>query len=484
MSTQMITVALSQISKNPYRDFDMATIREDTVLSLMESINDTDFWQNFPLRLKDNQLADGTVIVSQEQIDALLEADHDWSLESFEKPHGHQRFEALKRLEWVEVTLILKYITDETMLLMMANENKEGYGGNTGVICETVSKVSAEINRSLANSPDFIDYKKENDLFQTKKAFDNAKENGVGFRKVREFLGQTWSESDVRGAFKILKLIDKEYFTQADVGTVASMGLLETVGALGEYIYEGKKDQDAPDYPIYWKREILNDIVDRCSPSTDGWDKITVAQIRRARTMFEKDGINPVVFLKSGNTKAVFDVIKATKALLFDADKTEDVNYAAVDALAHADGFEGYEKLAALQEAVKKSMKASFARLAKGEPVEEGEPALEAATEESLQDALDAEGAGNVIVPDLFAGEQSEKEGEVIPLPTNRIVETYCQTATHLQHGTKMLITEVDNIGENANLDASVDDLLAATIQLAAARLGRDRVVMIFKDNS
>lgn len=485
MSTQMITVPLANVFKNPHRDFKMATIREDTIAGLMESINGTDFWQNFPLRVKNNQLQDGTVLVDQAQIDALIESGHDWTQEAFEIPHGHHRLEALKRLDWQEVTLLVKHITDELMLRMMAEENKEGYGGNCGVTCETVDKVTAEINRSLANAEDYQSYKAAGGtLFATKKAFDSAKTDGVGFRKVREFLGKTWSESDVRGAFKMLKLVAKGYFTQEDIGVVASMGLLETIGAIAEFLYEGKKDQDAPDMPTYWKREILNEIVDRCSPSKDGWDKVTVAQLRRARTMFEKDGINPVTFLKNGNTKGVFDVMKATKNLLFDPDKSEEVNMMAVDNLANTDGFQDYDKLTALQEAVKTSMKASLARLAKGETAEE-EESLEAATEESLQDALDAQGGTDVIVPDLFAGEPTEGEdAEVIPLPTSRLVETYTQTASHLHHGTGLLLADLVNVGDQPMFDAAIDDLLGVTVRLAVARLSKDRVVSIFKSNS
>jgi len=484
MSTELATIPLNAIGKNPHRDFAMATMREDTVAGLMASINSTDFWQNFPVRVKDNTLVDGTVITEQAQIEALFTAKHDWSQEKFEIPHGHHRLEALKRLEWTEVSLLVKVITDELMLRMMAEENKEGYGGNCGVTCETVEKVTKEINSSLANAADYAAYKADGGtLFGTKKAFDNAKTDGVGFRKVRDFLGQTWSESDIRGAFKILKLIGKNYFTREDVGSVASMGLLETVGAMGEYIYEGKKDVPAPDMPTYWKRDILNEIVDRCSPDNKGWEKVTVAQLRRARTLFEKDGINPVSFLRNGNSKGVFDVIKATKTLLFDPDKSEETNYSAVDGLAQTDGFEDYKELNGLQEKVKASMKASFARLAKGETADE-EETLEPTTEANLQEALDAEGSGDVIVPDLFGGDTPEEGGEVVPLPTSRIIETYTQTAAHIGHGSQMLLADLDNLGDDVNLDAAISTLLSTTIKLGIARLGRDSIVKIFNKES
>lgn len=489
MSLVLVTAPMANIHKNPHRDFDMATIREDTVLSIMESINDTDFWQNYPLRVKANTLADGTIITAQAQLDALVEAGHDWTQEQFELPHGHHRHEALARLEWTEVSLLLKYITDETMLLMMANENKEGYGGNTGVLCETVCKVTAEINRSLANAEDFAAYKKEgNELFINKKSFDAAKKDGVGFRKVREFLGKTWSESDVRGAFKILKLIDKGYFTQEDVGTVSSMGLLETVGAMGEFMYEGKKDIPAPDMPMYWKREILNDVVDRCSIDNKGWQKVTVAQLRRARKIFEAEGVNPAGFLKNGNAKTAFDFVAATKGLIFDPDKAEEYNMAQVDDLANKDGFSDYADINVLIEKVKKSIKASFARLASGGSVddpEESDEKLESATEEDLQAALDGAeaGEGDVIVEDLF-GAGTEGGADVVPMPVGKLVEVYTQTAARMGHGTGLILASIDDIKEDATLDMAISALLAATIKLGMARLGRESIVTIFNSEA
>jgi len=207
-------IPMANLNKNPHRDFKMATIREETVQSLMGSVEKTDFWNNCDTRIKDNTLADGSVITEQAQIQALFDAGHDWSGEQFELAFGHHRLEALKRLDWESVVLPVRYITDEMMLHMMAEENKSGYGGNTGVICETVHKTTLVINETLQKYETFADYKKENKLFSTKKAFENAKADGVGFRKVKEFLGETWSESDVRGAFKTLKMVAKGYFTQ------------------------------------------------------------------------------------------------------------------------------------------------------------------------------------------------------------------------------------------------------------------------------
>lgn len=490
MSLTVIVAPMANIHPNKYRDFNMAPIKEDKVKSLMGSIEKTDFWNNMNLRFKDNMLADGTKITSQEQIASLIANGHAFDGEQYEIPYGHQRLAALQRLEWSEVELPLKFIDDETMLRMMAEENKEGYGSDTGVKCETVKQVTNQINTDLQGYEDFDAYKAGGGkLFTNKKAFDAAKADGVGFRKVREFLGETWSESDIRGAFKVLKLVEAGYITQEDVGQVSSMGLLETVGAICEYLYEGGKDSDAPDMPDYWKGDIINRIIEMCTLDGKGWQKVTVKQLRRARTLLEKDGVNPAGFLKNGNAKTAFDFVKATKDLIFDPDKPEEVNNAAADELSNQEGFSNYPDITTLIEKVKKSIKASFARLAKGEDPDtpEEEETLDPTTEGDLQGALDATGAGEApVIPEIFgaSGEVSEEGGEVIPLPTSQLTQTYIQVAGQVCHGTELLLADVSAIGEDDTLNMSVEQLLRATIKLATARLERASIVTIFNEET
>jgi len=239
-------------------------------------------------------------------------------------------------------------------------------------------------------------------------------------------------------------------------------------------MYEGKKDIAAPDYPEYWKRDIMDEVIDRCSPSDQGWDKVTVAQLRRARTLFEKDGVNPAAFLKTANSNAVFDVLKATKALVYVDDKSYEDNCLAVDALADTDGFSNYAKLAELQAELKKSIKLSLDRLAKGEG-EEVE-ALADTTEDSLQQALDDE-QSEIIVPDLFSGEVVGEGEEVKPMPLDKVAGVYTAASVHMITAALQL-AEADVV--SPDLDKAVAEMLASTLVLAMKRLDRDSVVAIF----
>lgn len=107
---------LSQIDANPFRRIDRYPFNEKKVAALRDSIRATSFWDNIVARVVDGraQLA-----------------------------YGHHRMEALRR-EYSpdhEIDLIVRDLSDELMLKMMAAENGEDWSSSALIEHETVRAV-------------------------------------------------------------------------------------------------------------------------------------------------------------------------------------------------------------------------------------------------------------------------------------------------------------------------------------------------------
>ncbi len=100
---RILMVKIKDIVKNPFRDYTIYKIQEDKIAKLIESINETDFWE--------------TVIGRPFG-------------EKIQLAFGHHRVEAAKRVYGEEGTipLVVKDISDDMMKKMMARENKEEWG--------------------------------------------------------------------------------------------------------------------------------------------------------------------------------------------------------------------------------------------------------------------------------------------------------------------------------------------------------------------
>lgn len=107
---------ISEIQANPFRHVDRYPIRQDKVAALRESLRTTGFWDNVVARLVDGkpQIA-----------------------------YGHHRLFALRE-EYEpshEVNLIIRKLSDDAMLKIMARENMEEWGTSAAVEHETVRAV-------------------------------------------------------------------------------------------------------------------------------------------------------------------------------------------------------------------------------------------------------------------------------------------------------------------------------------------------------
>ena len=112
----MTAYALSEISPNPFRHVDRYPINQEKVAQLRASIRETGFWDNVVARVG----AAGPEIA-----------------------YGHHRLEAAKQELGPdhEIDLIVRDLSDEMMLKIMANENMEEWRTSFSVIMETVEAV-------------------------------------------------------------------------------------------------------------------------------------------------------------------------------------------------------------------------------------------------------------------------------------------------------------------------------------------------------
>ncbi len=475
MSNTNVAVKLSQIVANPYRDLNLFPINQATVEGLMESIKDTDFWDNLVIRVKNNTLSDGTVIKNSAELIALFDSGYDFIKEKFELCYGHHRVAALKTLDWAEINIPVKWVDDENMLKMMALENKDSGLNQIAVKLETYRQVKASITKTLKSYKNFTEYKKDGGkLYTNKQGFENALSNGVGFKTVKKFLGETWSETDIRYSANVVSYIEAGFFLQEDIIDVPSIGLLQAMGSIAEFLFNGdaKKELQAPDWPAYFKTAAIAAIIDRCKVDAKGWQKVTVAQLRRAKSLMVNDGVNPASFIKSGNVKNAFDIVKATKELVYDKDKDEETNIAAVEALRELDGFSDYHDL---DELIKRVTESAIKSLARGEGSEEH---LDVVDSDDLEKQI-ANADAEISVPDMFAAE-IDNEGEEIVQPIIHLIAAYNQTVTHVKTGTDALLARADEIGEDDKLDEAAVELLSVTAGLVFNRLGKEALIEIF----
>ena len=429
----LISVGIGSVGKNPYRDMDMFPIQPDKIASLKESIEKTGFWPSIIARPVDNMI-EGDVI-DQTTLQTLIAEDYDFSDVVWEKAFAHHRQVACEELGFDTILIIPQIVSDEQMLLMMANENKEGFGANINSTLETVRQVKVAIEIGIADYDTYEDYAKDagdEPFFTTSKSFLNAQKQGVGFKTVRRFLGDTWSDRQVRVPMAVLRAVEEGLFHQEDIVNVPAMGLLEGIASIARTVYEGhtpqKKDAEAipaPDWPMYFKEQCVALVIERCALNADK-DKhvatVTVAQLEKARLALQKNGVNPASWLRSGKGKTAFSVYEASRELFLIDDQELDKNLKAIEDLSEHDGFSDWEGLKGLQGQLVKAAE----RMAKGEdepPVEEGDgldPTEEGDVDKAINEGEEEVDAG----ADAGAGAFDEFEAGDTPMPINQLVTT------------------------------------------------------------
>jgi hypothetical protein len=159
-------VKIRDLEPNPYRDMNNYPMDEAKVKSLIESIQQTGFWDNILSRKNGKK---------------------------FQIAYGHHRLAAIREIfkPSDEVDIPVKQLDDATMIKIMANENMEAWTALPKVIDETV-RVTKQF---LEEHPE-----------EKRKILVHGKESLVGATMICEFLG--WNQSRVSHSLERLKMIE------------------------------------------------------------------------------------------------------------------------------------------------------------------------------------------------------------------------------------------------------------------------------------
>jgi ParB/RepB/Spo0J family partition protein len=124
---KIVPVKLRDIQSNPFRDFSIYAIQEYKIAELIESINETDFWETVIGRRKGKKV----------QI-----------------AFGHHRVEAARRLYKPDDTIpiIIKDLSDDRMRKMMIRENKAEWGCLPAAIDDAVKAARDHLDKHRAEA--------------------------------------------------------------------------------------------------------------------------------------------------------------------------------------------------------------------------------------------------------------------------------------------------------------------------------------------
>ncbi len=191
-------VKIKDLKPNPYRSIDTYPVDEPKVLTLMDSIKQTGFWDNILARQYNGEI----------QI-----------------AYGHHRLEALRRLmdPENEVEIPVKDLDDATMIKIMANENMGDWATTPTVIDQTV-KVTKEF---LLSHPEIaLKYGQVH-------KYSSTDENIIGAIIIAKFLG--WKQQTISDSLTRLKMIDNGEATQLTFSWFNTEGSARTfVGMINE----------------------------------------------------------------------------------------------------------------------------------------------------------------------------------------------------------------------------------------------------------
>lgn len=195
-----VKVKLDELEDNPHRDPNAYRYNDAKIVSLMESITDTGWWENLFAR----KTKDGRVQLA----------------------YGHHRKQALLRLvkqgleDYKEIKINVRSeaeLTNETMLKIFAQENKDEWGEDPQNLCMTVLQLKAHLENLLRASKNKDEFLKKigsaGALKVDDRSFTRFKNHGVGASSIAQFLGETWSRQTIQDALALTE--DEEVFKLA-----------------------------------------------------------------------------------------------------------------------------------------------------------------------------------------------------------------------------------------------------------------------------
>jgi len=184
-------VELIEIEDNPFREKSAYVYDNGKIDELAESMADTSYWENMLAR----KTKDGRIQLA----------------------YGHHRLMALKKLieegmlRYKTIKLNVRperELTDERMLKIFVQENKDTWGEIPQNLCMSVLQLQAHLTGILDASKDKDEFlKRIGDVGALKlddRSFTRAKNKGVGATMISQFLGDTWSRQTISDALQVI----------------------------------------------------------------------------------------------------------------------------------------------------------------------------------------------------------------------------------------------------------------------------------------
>lgn len=123
----MVKIKVADLKPNPFRKLDAYPLRQEKVEALKESIKSTAFWDNLVVRKSPGS--------------------------GYELAFGHHRWQALKEMGITEIDVPVRDLDDDTMLRMMAHENRQEWGAAAAFEQETIRAVVEAYGAGTINLP-------------------------------------------------------------------------------------------------------------------------------------------------------------------------------------------------------------------------------------------------------------------------------------------------------------------------------------------
>lgn len=192
------SVPLSKLKPNPFRRLDEYPIQREKVDAIKESIESTGFWGNIVAREVNGE---------------------------YQIAYGHHRLvalqESLKKNDPVDV--IVRKLTNEQMVQMMARENMEEYGTSAWVELETLRAVLDGIASGDITPPPVKKNTPKTQIIELRDGPRVVQYTKAGIAKLVGWVSSTNSGNSERPneacdiAFKALEMLDAGFVKEADI---------------------------------------------------------------------------------------------------------------------------------------------------------------------------------------------------------------------------------------------------------------------------
>lgn len=208
-------VQIKNLESNPFRDMKSYPIEEDKINALINSINETGFWNNILIRR------------------------HPEKSDKFQIAYGHHRLLAIQKILGMDeiIDVPIKDIGDENMLRIMANENDSTWGLNVRVDDETVRVAKKFLEKNLEIAKKYI--------YGLEKGGRISPDGHIGSKIISRFLGKNWYLHRVDRSLERIRLEEEGKISRK------ALNILPTEGTARSFVQAVKEIK--PDLEIQEK---------------------------------------------------------------------------------------------------------------------------------------------------------------------------------------------------------------------------------------